>query len=74
MLATLDGERATEDELWTWMQAINAIRLVVGTRLDVSEDDDRMLRVDPDDPDARLWALYELTNLLQYELIEALSR
>lgn len=36
---TLDAERLDPDQLAAWARAINAVRLVLGTRLDVSEDD-----------------------------------
>lgn len=72
VLLTLDQERLTEDELWAWLQALNALRLVVGTRLDISEDDHR-ISVDEDDPDAPLWAIYDFTTWLQYQILKALG-
>ena len=57
----------TDDEVRSWMRAINAIRLVLGTRLDVQEDDE--VDIDPSDPDAPAYALYEfLGYLLSYTL------
>jgi hypothetical protein len=35
---TLDASRLTEEQLLAWLGAINDLRLVLGTRLDVSED------------------------------------
>ena len=57
-LAALDeveavARRATDADAErgrVWMRSLNALRLVLGTRLDVTEDDDR--GIDPDDPDA----------------------
>jgi Domain of unknown function (DUF2017) len=40
MLATLDATTLTENQLMGWMRSINGIRLVLGTVLDVSEDED----------------------------------
>jgi GGDEF domain-containing protein len=40
MLATLDATTLNEAQLMGWMRSINGIRLVLGTVLDVSEDDD----------------------------------
>ena len=62
----LDAETAG-----AWMRALNALRLVLGTRLDVTEDDDR--GIDPDDPDAPAWALYYFLSGLVDELVDALA-
>ena len=70
---TLYSDTITVEDAWAWMQAINALRLVVGTTLDVRED------VDPPHPDevtpgeGRLWAAYELLTYLQHEVVDALS-
>ena len=53
------------------MQSLNALRLVLGTRLDVGEDDDP--HVDPDDPDAPAWALYYFLSALVAELVDVLA-
>ena len=54
-----------------WLTALNDLRLVLGTRLDVSEDDDD---VDPDDPDAPAHAVYHYLGLLLGEVVDALER
>lgn len=54
-----------ESELVRWMQGLNALRLVLGTRLDVSEDSEPEL--DPSDPDFGVWQLYGLLS----ELVDA---
>src|SRR5690606_41096726 len=46
---TVEGGEVDEETLSSWMWALNDLRLVLGTRLDVSEDDDPM-DIDPDDP------------------------
>lgn len=56
VLATLDRTRLDEAELLAWMSAVNDLRLVLGTRLDVSEDMD--LTPDPRDPNGPALALY----------------
>lgn len=53
------GRTLTEEQLHQWMNAINSIRLVLGTRLDVSEDEDPEDIAD-DDPDRALWLSYAL--------------
>lgn len=57
VIDTADNESLTGDEIESWMLATNAIRLVLGTRLDLSEDDD-LDRIEPDDPNLRAYLLY----------------
>ena len=54
-----------------WLRAMNALRLVLGTRLDVAEDDIPELM--PDDPDLPAWVLYDLLSRLVWELVEAMA-
>jgi hypothetical protein len=73
--ATIDGleqKHATEEELWSWMQAINAVRLVLGTRLDVA-DDEEPVPLAPDDPLAPEQSAYLALTFLQYEIIKSLQ-
>ena len=72
---TLIEETASADELdeaglTGWLTALNDLRLVLGTRLDVSEDD---LRVDPNDPDAPAYAVYHYLGMLLGEVVDALE-
>jgi hypothetical protein len=76
-LAALDAVRssiaATElDEagLTAWMTAVNDVRLVLGTMLDVSEDQHA---VDPDDPDAPRHAAYGFLTHVLGEIVDALA-
>jgi hypothetical protein len=58
----------TEEQLLAWTRAINSVRLVLGTLLDVSEDDT------PHAPrTGEEWA-YQWLSLLLEEAIEAMSR
>jgi hypothetical protein len=68
--ATADADTLSESELTAWLSAVGSMRLVLGTRLDVSEDMDPPR---PEDPRAPEYALYELLGQLQYLLIETLS-
>ena len=36
---TIDAETLTEDQLQTWMRSVNDLRLVLGTLLDISDDE-----------------------------------
>jgi hypothetical protein len=67
----LDEPELTEDELNALMRAVNDVRLVLGTQLDVSEEDTR--RRDPDDPDAGRWAAYERLTRMLGQIVAALS-
>ena len=58
-----------EDQLSQWMLALNSIRLVLGTRLDVDEDTE----LDPDDPNAALYAVYEFLGWLLSQVVDALT-
>ena len=71
LLATVDADRVSEEELLAWMGAVNDLRLVLGTRLDVSEDEGPEL--DPEDPEAPLVALYGYLGFLLEVIVEALS-
>jgi hypothetical protein len=69
------AEAATADDLSEadlnqWMGALEVLRLVLGTQLDVREDMDRIA---PSDPLAPRFALYAWLSLLQEEVVEALA-
>ena len=69
---TLDEDRLTKEQAESWLTALNDLRLVLGTRLDVTED---MLleRLRPDDPNAFEVSLYAYLSWLQEQLVEALA-
>ena len=73
-LAMLDdlaeAEELSEAELSGWLTALNDLRLVLGTRLDVSED---LREVDADDPDAPAYAVYEYLGYVLSDVIDALD-
>ena len=69
--ATAVADELDEAGLTGWLTALNDLRLVLGTRLDVSEDD---ADPDPDDPDAPAYAVYHYLSLLVSEAVDALER
>ena len=71
--ATARSERLTEEELGTWLGAIESLRLVLGEQLDVREDT-YLNALDPGDPEAPRLALYAWLSWLQEEAIAALSK
>jgi uncharacterized protein DUF2017 len=76
LLGTLpeDGGRIrlTEEEATAWLGALNDIRLVLGTRLDVSEDTEPFGGLPPDDSAAAPYAVYHWLTGLQDDLVNAL--
>jgi hypothetical protein len=72
LAATTDRERLSAEEADAWLRALNDLRLVLGTRLDVQEDtfaDELRL----DDPRAPALAVYGYLSWIQEQLVEALS-
>jgi Domain of unknown function (DUF2017) len=69
---TADRERLDGAELHAWLGALNDLRLVLGTKLDVREE---LYEAEPDpaDPRAPELALYLYLTWLQEELVAALS-
>ena len=69
---TAKQKRLSADEADGWLRALNDLRLVLGTRLDVQED---MLldHLSPDDPRASALAIYGWLSWLQEQLVAALS-
>jgi hypothetical protein len=60
------------DEADAWLRGLNDARLVLGTRLDVTEDFE-WEAVDLDHPHAQELALYAYLSWLQEQLVEALG-
>jgi len=67
---TLAADELTEEELTGWLTALNDLRLVLGTRLDVTED---LSEIAADDPDAPAYAVYEYLGYLLSHVVDALS-
>ncbi len=70
---TAGRERLSAEEADAWLRALNDLRLVLGTRLDVQED---TFASEPDlnDPRGHALAVYGYLSWLQEQLVEALSR
>jgi Domain of unknown function (DUF2017) len=71
--AGITATQLTETELVAWMQAINSARLVLGTMLDVSEDDDRS-DLDDEHPEFVPFMLFSYLGGLLDDIVTALSR
>jgi uncharacterized protein DUF2017 len=72
MSRTIEAERLSEEELLSWLSAINDARLVLGLRLDVTEDLD-ISRIPDDDPRASMFGLYGYLTWLEEQAVGALS-
>jgi hypothetical protein len=68
--ATASEERLGEDDAGAWLTALNDLRLVLGTRLGVTEE----TYVDETGPRTPGMAVYVWLTWLQGELVEALSK
>ena len=68
--ATLSGDTLTIDEAESWLRVLNDLRLVLGTRLDVTEE--MSWDLDPGDPATAELAVYAYLSWLQEQLVEAL--
>jgi hypothetical protein len=70
MEATVEERTLDEDQLGAWLGALNDLRLVLGTQLDVTED---LEGVPDDDPRAPAFQLYRYLTWLQSQVVDALA-
>lgn len=70
MEETIDAERLDEEQVVSWLSALNELRLVLGTNLEVTESQDS---VEPSDPRAPGLALYGYLSWLEEQVVEALA-
>jgi hypothetical protein len=68
--ASLDGNELDEAGMTAWMNTLNALRLVLGTRLDVDEE---LPPLDAADPLAPAYAVYEYLGWVLSQVVDALS-
>jgi hypothetical protein len=69
---TAEQERLSAEEADAWLRALNDLRLVLGTRLDVQEDT-LLDELRPDDERAAGLAVYGYLSWLQEQLVAALA-
>ncbi|MGH2720922.1 MAG: DUF2017 family protein [Actinomycetota bacterium] len=67
---TLDEREIGMAALERWMEAINSIRLVIGTRLDVGEEP---YEPDPSDPEAPAYEVYHYLGFLLELAVQAMT-
>lgn len=69
---SIDATELSGEQMNAWLSVANDIRLVLGTRLDVSDDPDWEPSYDDDSPEAGAYRVYEFLGGLVTLLIEAL--
>jgi hypothetical protein len=72
VISTIDKEDISYSELLRWMQALNSTRLVLGTILDVSEDDDRT-SLPEEDPLYSAAIIFDFLGMLLDEITRTLQ-
>ncbi|MER7541620.1 DUF2017 domain-containing protein [Actinomadura sp.] len=77
VLGALTGDGADvvldEEQAQGWLRALNDVRLALGTRLDVTEEwYEEASAMDPRDPRASLFAVYDWLTMLQESLVQVL--
>jgi hypothetical protein len=72
MESTVDADRLDGDQMAAWLGALNDLRLVLGTRLEVTED---AVEEDfpPADPRRETLALYHYLGWLESQAVDALA-
>lgn len=72
MASTIDAERLDEEQITAWLTSLNDLRLVLGTRLDVTEDtyDEGIPERDPRAP---AFAIYLYLGWLEEQVVAALA-
>ena len=68
--ATLEATHLDGEALEAWMRSINDVRLVLGTILDITDDD---AEPDVDEANAATWAAYEYLGYLLEGVVAALT-
>ena len=70
--ATADADRLDEEQMTAWLHALNALRLVLGTRLEVTEDLYEQ-GIPDEDPRSPSFAIYAYLGWLQEQAVEAVA-
>jgi hypothetical protein len=72
MESTVDADRLDDDQMAAWLGALNDLRLVLGTRLEVTEDS---VEEDfpPADPRRETLALYHYLGWLESQAVDAVA-
>ena len=63
----------TQEQGTAWMLALNDLRLALGTRLNIQEDDARFEDIDDEEEDSGTFHIYDWLTYLQETLIRSMS-
>jgi uncharacterized protein DUF2017 len=69
---TVDASDLDEEEVGSWLAVLNDMRLVLGTRLDVTEEMNEQ-GLPPGDPRAELFEVYRYLTWFQWQVVEAMA-
>ena len=69
---SLESTELSAVQVEGWMHAVNSLRLVLGTRLDITPVDEQRV-LDQDDPDLPLWAAYDILTFMLGRIVDALD-
>jgi hypothetical protein len=69
---TANAESLTEDELLAWVGVVNDLRLVLGTRIEITEEATEE-GYPPDDPRHETFRVYQFLGYLLQEMLEAMG-
>ncbi|HEY3335821.1 MAG TPA: DUF2017 family protein [Candidatus Limnocylindrales bacterium] len=69
---TLDARSIDDDEAEAWLHVLNDLRLVMGTRLDITEEREAA-PFDPEAPDAAARVVYAYTGWLEGQFVDVLA-
>lgn len=72
MERTIDAERLSEEEITAWLSSINDVRIVMGTRLDVTEET-RAEDFEGDEDRGGAFAVYLYLTYLEDHIVTALQ-
>lgn len=68
---TVDAERLSEPEVMAWLGSVNALRLVLGTRLEITEDTTEA-DYPEGHPDRDAYGIYLYLTWLEFAIVDAL--
>ncbi|MBI2708237.1 MAG: DUF2017 family protein [Actinobacteria bacterium] len=71
LAATAERTTLDEGEVTAWVQALNAVRLVLGTRLGIADDSDEP-PPDADEATTTVWAVYDFLGWLLDRAVRSL--
>jgi Domain of unknown function (DUF2017) len=72
MKATVEARHLDEEQVLAWLSTVNDLRLILGTRLGVT-DERQNEEVPDEDPRAQAYALYHYLGFLEEQIVGALS-